>query len=325
MTSARVTGLRSVELGVPDLEKSADFYRDVWGLEHVLATGDTIHMRGTGAEHHVLTLRQRPKASFLGVHFAAADHAAVNRLHAQAKAHGASVGELVAAMPLIARIRARAFNVLVTTGTVTSAALAEKRLPPGVIHQFVPLDAPAFVAKFLDHWRPSLALLVESDLWPNTIMGCARRHIPLIVVNGRLSARSFERWRYFPGTIEALLRRLDLCLVRTAADAARFGALGAPRVITTGNLKLDVPPLPADERKLAKLIAAIGGRPPFTDARSELSPRAFCSCSRCPGVNSTWCSRCAASCTALGRAATPPLPPLKLTRLTVTLLTTVVL
>src|SRR3954468_7506443 len=92
MTSARVTGLRSVELGVPDLEKSADFYRDVWGLEDVLATGDTIHMRGTGAEHHVLTLRQRPKASFLGVHFAAADHTAVNRLHAQAKAHGASVG-----------------------------------------------------------------------------------------------------------------------------------------------------------------------------------------------------------------------------------------
>ncbi len=188
--------------------------------------------------------------------------------------HGASVGELVAAMPLIARIRARAFNVLVTTGTVTSAALAEKRLPPDVIHQFVPLDAPAFVAKFLDHWRPSLALLVESDLWPNTIMGCARRRIPLIVVNGRLSARSFERWRHFPGTIEALLRRLDLCLVRTAADAARFGALGAPRVTTTGNLKLDVPPLPADERKLARLIAAIDGRPVVAAASTHLGEEA---------------------------------------------------
>src|SRR3979411_2919729 len=98
MTSARVTGLRSVELGVPDLEKSADFYRNVWGLEDVRAPADTIHMRGTGAEHHVLTLRQRPKASFLGVHFSAADHTAVNRLHAQAKAHGASV-EAPAAPP----------------------------------------------------------------------------------------------------------------------------------------------------------------------------------------------------------------------------------
>src|ERR1700675_2237419 len=87
----------------------------------------------------------------------------------------------------------------------------------------------------------------------------------------------------------------------------------APRAATT----------PCPENTAGFWVAAIGGRPPFTDARSELSPRAFCSCSRCPAVNPTWCSRCAASCAALGRAATPPLPPLKLTRLTVTLLTTV--
>ncbi len=188
--------------------------------------------------------------------------------------HGASVGELVAVIPLVERIRARAFNVLVTTGTVTSAALAEKRLPPGVIHQFVPLDAPAFVAKFLDHWRPNLALLVESDLWPNIIMAGARRRIPLIVVNGRLSARSFDRWRYFPDTIAALLERLDLCLVRTAADAERFGTLGAPRVTTTGNLKLDVPRLPVDENKLAGLTAAIGARPVIAAASTHLGEEA---------------------------------------------------
>src|ERR1700739_4306563 len=99
MINARVTGLRSVELGVPDLDKSAEFYRNVWGLEDVLSTRDTIHMRGTGAEHHVLTLRQRPKAAFLGVHFAAADHAAVNKLHEQAKAHGATIVSAPAALP----------------------------------------------------------------------------------------------------------------------------------------------------------------------------------------------------------------------------------
>src|SRR5258705_12830841 len=98
--------------------------------------------------------------------------------------HGASVGELVAANPLIARLRARGFNVLVTTGTVTSAALAEKRLPPDVIHQFVPLDAPAFVAKFLDHWRPSLGLVVELDLWGKTIMGWGGGCIPVMLVKG---------------------------------------------------------------------------------------------------------------------------------------------
>jgi len=99
MTNARVTGLRSVELGVTDLTKSAEFYRNVWGLEDVVANGDTIHMRGSGTEHHVLTLRQRPKAAFLGVHFAAASHEAVNKLHDQAKAFGAKVAGAPAALP----------------------------------------------------------------------------------------------------------------------------------------------------------------------------------------------------------------------------------
>ena len=91
MNNARITGLRSVELGVADLDRSAAFYRDVWGLEQVVSSGDTVHMRGTNAEHHVLTLRQRPKPTFLGVHFAAANNEAVNKLHDQVKAHGATI------------------------------------------------------------------------------------------------------------------------------------------------------------------------------------------------------------------------------------------
>jgi 3-deoxy-D-manno-octulosonic-acid transferase len=174
--------------------------------------------------------------------------------------HGASVGEFTAVMPLIERIRARGFNVLATTGTVTSAALAGKRLPPGAVHQFIPLDLPPFVARFLDYWRPDLALFVESDLWPNIIMSAAERDIPMILVNGRMSERSFRRWRHFPKTIEALLTRFDLCLVRSTDDAERFGALGAPRITTTGNLKLDVPALPVDTAKIAILSAATRGR-----------------------------------------------------------------
>ena len=85
-------------------------------------------------------------------------------------AHGASVGEMLAVMPLVEGLRARNFDVLVTSGTVTSARLAEQRLPPGAIHQFVPLDAPRYAARFLDHWQPDLALFAESDLWPNLIM-----------------------------------------------------------------------------------------------------------------------------------------------------------
>jgi len=174
--------------------------------------------------------------------------------------HGASVGEFVAVLPLVERIRSRGFTVLVTTGTVTSAALAEKRLPPGAFHQFIPLDLPPFITRFLDYWRPDLALFVESDLWPNMILSASERGIPMILVNGRLSERSYGRWRRFPKTIEALLRRFDLCLVRSPDDAVRFGALGAPRIGITGNLKLDVPVPPADARKLAALTEATRGR-----------------------------------------------------------------
>jgi 3-deoxy-D-manno-octulosonic-acid transferase len=174
--------------------------------------------------------------------------------------HGASVGEFLAVLPLVERIRCRGFTVLVTTGTVTSAALAEKRLPPGTFHQFIPLDVPAYVTRFLDYWHPDLALFVESDLWPNLIFSASGRAIPMILVNGRLSDRSYRRWRRFPKTIEALLRRFDLCLVRSPSDAQRFAKLGAPRISVTGNLKFDVPALPADPQKLAALKNATRGR-----------------------------------------------------------------
>ena len=91
MNQARIDGLRSIELGVRDLQKSAEFYRKVWALEDVAAEGDTIHLRGTGTDHHVVTLRERPKAGMLGVHFSAPDRATVDALHAQAKALGAKV------------------------------------------------------------------------------------------------------------------------------------------------------------------------------------------------------------------------------------------
>jgi 3-deoxy-D-manno-octulosonic-acid transferase len=175
--------------------------------------------------------------------------------------HGASIGELISVLPLIERIHASEVSVLVTSGTVSSGGLAKQRLPRGVIHQFVPLDVPMFVRRFLDHWQPDLALFVESDLWPNIMIETSRRGVPMMLINGRLSENSFRRWRYLPVTIGDLLRRLDLCLARTPADAQRFGDLGAPRVVTTGDLKLDGPAPPADRVKLAALQSAVAGRP----------------------------------------------------------------
>ena len=176
-------------------------------------------------------------------------------------AHGASVGEMLALIPLVEGLRARNFHVLVTSGTVTSARLAEERLPPGVVHQFIPLDAPRFTQRFIAHWRPNLALLAESDLWPNLIMSCNAAGIPMILVNGRLSERSFTRWRYLPKTIGRLLGSFDLCLMQSDADAERYSELGAPRVNMTGNLKLDVPAPPVDANKLATMRALLRHRP----------------------------------------------------------------
>ncbi|HEX4408687.1 MAG TPA: 3-deoxy-D-manno-octulosonic acid transferase [Xanthobacteraceae bacterium] len=183
--------------------------------------------------------------------------------------HGASVGEMLAAVPLIEKLRAQNFTVLVTSGTVTSAALAEQRLPDGAFHQFIPLDAPRFVRRFLQHWQPSLALFVESDLWPNLILSCAERRIPMIVINGRLSERSYSRWRRVPGVIAALLSRFDLCLTQSAGDAERYSALGAPRVTSTGNLKLDVPAPPVDNTALRRLRDLIGKRPVIAAASTH--------------------------------------------------------
>lgn len=175
--------------------------------------------------------------------------------------HGASVGEGLALLPLVERLASRGFEVLVTTGTVSSARILGERLPAGALHQFVPLDVPAMVRRFLDHWRPELAILAESELWPNLMIETTRRAIPLVLVNARLSRRSFERWRRLPRFIGPLLGLVDLCLAQTTADAERFLALGMPRVSVAGNLKFDAAPPPADLGPFERLGEAIGPRP----------------------------------------------------------------
>src|SRR6476619_2184518 len=175
--------------------------------------------------------------------------------------HGASVGEVLAAAPLIEKLRALNIRILLTSGTVTSAAIVAKRFPAYFLQQYVPYDSPRYVARFLDHWRPSLALFIESDLWPNLILSSAARRLPMVLINGRMSHRSFPRWRRFNGTISALLGRFDICLAQSQIDAERFAALGSRNVITTGNLKLDVPAPPADAAKLERLMSVTRGRP----------------------------------------------------------------
>ena len=175
--------------------------------------------------------------------------------------HGASVGEVLAAAGLIEKLRALNLRILLTSGTVTSAAIVAKRFPADVIHQYVPYDSPRYVARFLDHWRPSLALFIESDLWPNLILSSAARRLPMVLINGRMSQRSFPRWRRMSNTISALLGRFDVCLAQSELDGERFSTLGSRNVVVTGNLKLDVAAPPADPAKLERLMSMTRGRP----------------------------------------------------------------
>jgi 3-deoxy-D-manno-octulosonic-acid transferase len=175
--------------------------------------------------------------------------------------HGASVGEVLAAASLIERLRALNIRILLTSGTVTSAAIVAKRFPPDIIHQYVPYDSPRYVARFLDHWRPSLALFIESDLWPNLILSSAARRLPMVLINGRMSHRSFPRWQRVSSTISALLGRFEVCLAQSRVDAERFSALGSRNVVVTGNLKLDTPAPPVDPAKFERLMSVTRGRP----------------------------------------------------------------
>jgi 3-deoxy-D-manno-octulosonic-acid transferase len=175
--------------------------------------------------------------------------------------HAVSVGETNAVIPLVNRLCDAGFAVVLTTGTATAAAIAGQRLPSRATHQFVPLDAPAFVRRFIDHWHPRLAIFVESELWPTILRELGRRSIPRVIVNGRMSDRSFRRWRRVGPIAHGLFSSVDLCLAQSEEDARRFASLGAPRVAASGNLKWDAPPLVADDAEIARLRSAIGNRP----------------------------------------------------------------
>jgi 3-deoxy-D-manno-octulosonic-acid transferase len=177
--------------------------------------------------------------------------------------HGASVGESLSALPLISRLLEanEALQILVTTGTVTSANLLKERLPQRCRHQYIPLDHPRFVKAFLDHWRPQCVIWLESEFWPGILKEISDRNLPMALVNARLSDQSFERWQRRPGLIGPLLSSFDLCLAQDSRVAEKLHKLGAHNVSSPGNLKFTAPPLPDDESLRMTLSTDIGARP----------------------------------------------------------------
>ncbi len=176
--------------------------------------------------------------------------------------HGASVGESISMLPLINRLLENSPDtyVMVTTGTTTSADLMGKRLPERAFHQYIPIDNPAFTKRFVKHWQPDLVLWFESDFWPAMLSTIKKKNIPLILVNGRISNKSFKRWQQFDFICKELLACFTFCLGQSEEDAYRLRVLGAKDTTCLGNLKFAGLPIPVDETKKKEITKQIGNR-----------------------------------------------------------------
>ncbi len=190
--------------------------------------------------------------------------------------HAISVGESQAVLPLIERLSLVRpdLTLLVTCGTLTAAALLARRLPPGAIHQYAPLDTPASARRFLDHWRPDLVILVESEIWPNLILGAKQRGAKLALISARITHKTARGWARMAAGIRQVLAAFDLVLPQDELSAERLRFFG---IETDGrlNLKLAGEPLPVDADDLATLTKAIGKRPVVLAASTHAGEEAI--------------------------------------------------
>ncbi len=174
--------------------------------------------------------------------------------------HGASVGEINSMRGLIDRLHHDypQVQILLTSGTTASAKIAKNF---DVLHQYVPIDVPFVVNRFMRHWRPDLAIRVDSDLWPIQLDALARADVPNFLINGAMSEKSFLRHQKNKKFVKRMMQSFKKIMAKSATDAARFSGLGAKNVSIMDNLKYSVPPV-ADKPELRKKwLAAAGKRP----------------------------------------------------------------
>jgi 3-deoxy-D-manno-octulosonic-acid transferase len=195
-------------------------------------------------ERYGLATKKRPKGSLIWL-------------------HAASIGEANSILLLIGKIQVRfpTLHLLLTTGTVTSARMLQKKLPEGVIHQYVPVDTPQATYRFIRYWRPAMAFFIESELWPNLIAETHQLQCFMGLINARMSGRSFNSWKKYPAMIEGMLKCFDIAFAQSEGDAKRLRDLGAKNVLYSGNLKYDAAQLACDENELLKLKNATTARP----------------------------------------------------------------
>lgn len=187
--------------------------------------------------------------------------------------HAASVGESVMLFPVIHRLLMHdpELQILVTSGTVTSAELLAERLPERAIHQYVPLDYPKAVTTFLDHWKPDMALWAESEIWPNLIRKTKARGIPMVLLNARMSRKSMDGWKKRGSKSgQALFSAFDLILAANDETAKGLSGIVGRHIEMSGNLKDASEPLPAKPNVLANLKTQTQGRKIWCAASTHL-------------------------------------------------------
>ncbi len=187
--------------------------------------------------------------------------------------HAVGVGEVLALPALIREMQQLdpALNFLLTSSARTSAQAIEHNLPPNTIHQFLPLDSPHYVKRFLDHWQPQLSVWAERDIWPAFLTETKRRNIPMALINGRMDAQSAKSKQKAANFFAALYAKFRFIEVQDNESAAGFASLGVPtdRIRVTGTLKAGADALADLPEKRTRMEVALAGRPVWLAASTH--------------------------------------------------------
>ena len=153
--------------------------------------------------------------------------------------HGASVGELQSIVPLIEKLdkNKKINQILITSNTLSSSKIISKFKFKKVIHQFFPIDVNFFSKKFLNYWKPSIVFFIDSEIWPNMLLNIKKENIPTILINGRITKKTFKRWLLFPNFSNMLFKKFNLCLSSSKESKKYLKKLGAKKIKYIGNLK----------------------------------------------------------------------------------------
>ncbi len=194
--------------------------------------------------------------------------------------HAASVGECLSILPLVQNLEqdTKVNKILITSVTLSSAKVLQDKLVQNkkITHQFLPLDIPNYVNQFLNHWSPNLSIFIDSEIWPNLIFQIKERSIPLLLINGRITKKSFSRWKYFNSFSKEVFGKFDLCLPSSKESEDYLKILGAKNIKNYGNLKFSATKSNINNKLNSDFLNKINNRKVWCASSTHSSEEIFC-------------------------------------------------